>query len=360
MIESSNFIENFKTMKRIYNILLHITFWILFAIMPLSTIFFSEEAIPHSSLVYIIAVYMMHVLNFYTAYFLLLPIFFKKRKLVISILGSLVFVLVFALIRLALIKIFFNCISIDIDKDLAKFLANPKSILFEYVVWTFMFTAFAFLLRSTFEWFNVQKQKSDLINQNQASELALLRYQINPHFLFNTLNNIYALVYKKDDKAPGAVMKLSEILHYALYKANAERVLLDNEIIYLKSFIELQSLRVTDANFVDFSVSGSTEGKHIVPMLLLPFVENAFKHCNKQVAAPGIVIAIVTDERSIEFSCKNYITSPNQYTKDEAGGIGLQNIKRRIELLYPKKYQLEINTNETEYTVYLKLDIHEN
>ena len=115
-------------------------------------------------------------------------------------------------------------------------------MLFEYVVQSFVFTAFAFLLRSTFEWFNDQKQKSELINQNQASELALLRYQINPHFLFNTLNNIYSLVYKKDDKAPGAVMKLSEILHYTLYKANTEMVLLDNEIITLKSFIELQLL----------------------------------------------------------------------------------------------------------------------
>ncbi len=343
-------------MKRIYNILLHFAFWVLFAIMPLSTLFFSDDPLPLYSVIYIISVYLLHVVNFYIAYFLLVPLLYKKKKMYMYVFGSLAFVLIFALIRLVLIKFFFHFIHIQPDADMVKFFNHPYNMLFEYIVQSFVFTAFAFLLRSTFEWFNDQKQKSELINQNQASELALLRYQINPHFLFNTLNNIYSLVYKKDDKAPGAVMKLSEILHYTLYKANTEMVLLDNEIITLKSFIELQLLRVSDENFVDFSVEGKTEEKTIVPMLLLPFVENAFKHCDKQVSMPGIVIKIKISDSTIEFYCKNFITSPNQYTKDDVGGIGLQNIKRRIELLYPKKHILEINKTETEFNVYLKLE----
>ncbi|MEI6124002.1 MAG: histidine kinase [Bacteroidota bacterium] len=342
-------------MKRIYNILLHFAFWVLFAIMPLSTLFFSDQPLPLLSVVYIVSVYLLHILNFYVAYFVLVPLLFRKKKVLIYVFGSLAFVLVFALIRLLIIKTFFHYIHIPLDADMTKFLSNPYNMLFEYIVHSFVFTAYAFLLRSTFEWFGSQKQKSELINQNQASELALLRYQINPHFLFNTLNNIYSLVYKKDEKAPGAVMKLSEILHYTLYKANTEMVQLDNEIGYLKSFIELQSLRVTDANFVQFDVQGNTAQRTIVPMLLLPFVENAFKHCDKQVASPGIVIRIKINENDIEFFCKNYLTSPNPYSTDDVGGIGLQNIKRRIELLYPKKHELYINTSETEFVVYLKL-----
>ncbi len=228
-------------------------------------------------------------------------------------------------------------------------------MMFEYTVQSFVFTAFAFLLRSTLEWFNDQKQRSELLNQNQASELALLRYQINPHFLFNTLNNIYALVYKKDEKAPGAVMKLSEILHYTLYKSNVERVQLDNEIVCLRSFIELQSLRVSDPNFVSFTVEGDANGKTIVPMLLLPFVENAFKHCQKEVQSPGIIINILINDDFIEFRCKNFVSENNQAYKDEVGGIGLQNIKRRIELLYDKMHKLEIVKTEQEFNVYLKL-----
>jgi sensor histidine kinase YesM len=238
---------------------------------------------------------------------------------------------------------------------MTKFLHNNLSMMFEFFVQSFVFTAFAFLLRSTYEWFNDQKQRSELLNQNQASELALLRYQINPHFLFNTLNNIYALVYKKDDKAPDAVMKLSEILHYTLYKANTDMVQLDNEILYLKSFIELQSLRVTDPDFVSFKVEGYAGGKTIVPMLLLPFVENAFKHCKKDVPAPGIIINIVINTDYIEFRCKNYISENNPSFKDGVVGIGLQNIKRRIELLYAKMHILEIDRTGNEFNVYLKL-----
>jgi two-component system, LytTR family, sensor kinase len=275
--------------------------------------------------------------------------------MVMTIFGSITFVLLFALVRWVIIKNLFRLIHLEMDAEMTKFLHNNLTMLFEYTVQSFVFTAFAFLLRSTYEWFINQKQRSELLNQNQASELALLRYQINPHFLFNTLNNIYSLVYKKDDKAPDAVMKLSEILHYTLYKANAEMVQLDNEILYLKSFIELQTLRVSDPNFVSFTVEGYAGGKTIVPMLLLPFVENAFKHCKKEVQGPGIIIHILINNDFIEFRCKNYISENNQANKDDIGGIGLQNIKRRIELLYTKMHILEINKTDTEFNVYLKL-----
>jgi len=342
-------------MKRIYNVLLHLSFWILFAILPLSTVFFSEEPLPLDSLVYLISVYVLHVINFYIGYFLLLPLLLGKKKMLLTIFGSITFVLIFAIIRWVIIKNLFNLIHIELAKDMTKFLHNNLSMMFEFFVQSFVFTAFAFLLRSTYEWFNDQKQRSELLNQNQASELALLRYQINPHFLFNTLNNIYALVYKKDDKAPDAVMKLSEILHYTLYKANTDMVQLDNEILYLKSFIELQSLRVTDPDFVSFKVEGYAGGKTIVPMLLLPFVENAFKHCKKDVPAPGIIINIVINTDYIEFRCKNYISENNPSFKDGVVGIGLQNIKRRIELLYAKMHILEIDRTGNEFNVYLKL-----
>lgn len=236
-----------------------------------------------------------------------------------------------------------------------KFLSDNNSMLFDYIVQSTVFTGFGFLLRFTFEWFKTQKQKADLINQNQASELALLRNQINPHFLLNTLNNIYSLVYKKDDKAPDAVMKLSEILHYMLYRSNTEKVILDNEIKYLKSFIELQQLRLGNNEFVSFIIHGSASGRTIAPMLLMPFLENAFKHGDRQTRYPDIIIELKMNPREIEFFCKNYVSSYPNKAKDETGGIGLHNIQRRLELLYPGKYILDINPEKNQFSVYLKI-----
>lgn len=342
-------------MKKWNNIMLHIAFWILFAFLPLSAIFFNDEPLPPSSTLYLVLVYLLHVLNFYAAYYGLVPFMVKRRKILLIIFGSIFFIIVFSLLRLLIIKAIFFNIDMELEENMKKFLSDNSSMFFDYIVQSTVFTGFGFLLRFTFEWFKTQKQKADLINQNQASELALLRNQINPHFLLNTLNNIYSLVYKKDDKAPDAVMKLSEILHYMLYRSNTEKVILDNEIKYLKSFIELQQLRLGNNEFVSFIIHGSTSGRTIAPMLLMPFLENAFKHGDRQTRYPGIIIELKMNPREIEFFCKNYVSSDPNKAKDETGGIGLHNIQRRLELLYPGKYILDINPEKNQFSVYLKI-----
>ena len=343
-------------MKKTYNILLHGAFWTLFAALPLSTIFFNSEPLPTSSVVYIIFVYLLHVVNFYTAFFGLIPLLLKRKNIPLVIGISVLFVIIFTLLRMLVIKSVFYSLDMELEENMKKFMSENSSMFFDYIVQSVVFTGFAYLLRFTFEWFNNEKQRAELINQNQASELALLRYQINPHFLFNTLNNIYSLVYKKDDKAPDAVMKLSEILHYMLYKSNSDQVLLDNEIKYLRSFIELQKLRLGSGNFVQFTVKGFTTGRTIAPMILLPFVENAFKHCNKQAASPGISILLEAVPGSLVFSGRNFIITDEKQVKDETGGIGLQNIRRRLELLYPGKYKLDIEQKNNEFIVNLNLN----
>ncbi|MCK9618336.1 MAG: histidine kinase [Lentimicrobiaceae bacterium] len=214
---------------------------------------------------------------------------------------------------------------------------------------------YSLLIKFAIGWFESQKLKSDLINQNQSSELALLRSQVNPHFLFNTLNNIYSLVYKKSDDAPAAVMKLSSIMRYMLYDATSDKVLLEKEIEYLYSFVELQKLRSSKNNFVEIKLNGDIHQKTIAPMLLIPFVENAFKHGNKNVPSPGIRIQLNVTTDSIEFEVINYIRITNFENKDAIGGIGLNNIKRRLELLYPGKHTLSILQSTELFTVKLKI-----
>ncbi len=215
---------------------------------------------------------------------------------------------------------------------------------------------YALLIKFTVDWFKSQKQKSDLITQNQSSELALLRSQVNPHFLFNTLNNIYSLVYQKSDVAPDAVMKLSSIMRYMLYDANSDRVPLKKEIEYLISFIELQKLRMKNKDFVELNIVGDINEQLIVPMILIPFIENAFKHGSKKVVSPGIIINIQAVNNKISYEIINYI-SDDIANKDITGGIGLNNTKRRLELLYPNNHKLDIVQTKDKYIVQLEIYI---
>jgi len=140
-----------------------------------------------------------------------------------------------------------------------------------------------------------------------------------------------------------------------LYDATTERVLLEKEITYLKSFIELQQLRLKHKDFVKFEITGDPSGKLIAPMLLIPFIENAFKHGNKSVAIPGIIIKLNCASGLLTFEIFNRKT--NIGVKDSSGGIGLQNVKRRLELIYPEKYKLEIVDNDEKFDV--KLEVSE-
>ena len=332
-------------MKRYYIFLLHISFWLLFAILPLSTVFIGEEPIPAGYRLYILIVYSLHVINFYTGYYILVPsLYLKKRKLYLKILGTVILIILFSIIRYVIIKYVYLNLPIEIEEKMLKFFSNPQEVFFTYSVHSFVFTAYAFLMRSTYEWFITQKQKAELINQNQAGELALLRYQMNPHFLFNTLNNIDTLTHTNPEKASAGIIKLSDIMRYVLYETSTNLVELYKEVSYLKSFIELNSLRYGDG-FIDFSYSSAPKEKMIAPMLLIPLVENAIKHGDKKRGNPCIHIKLEGNANEIQFEVINFV-SGDLKQKDIMGGIGLNNLKRRLSLLYPNRHSFETLVNE--------------
>ena len=163
----------------------------------------------------------------------------------------------------------------------------------------------------------------------------MLKLQVSPHFLFNTLNNIDSLILNDSEKASEAVIKLSEIMRYMLYESQQQNVPLEREIQYLQNLIELQQLRLTKKDFIKFSVSGIPENKRVPALLFVPFIENAIKHCDKSVDAPGIIIDLDILNKGLKFDISNYIS--NTRVKDNEGGIGLANVKRRLELLFPGK-----------------------
>lgn len=227
----------------------------------------------------------------------------------------------------------------------------------ESYTFTILYTGLAYLARFTTRWVVDQQIKAELINQNQAGELALLRSQVNPHFLFNTLNNIYSLVYSKSEHAPEAMTKLSDIMRYMLYEANTDKVSLAKEADYLKSYIELLQLRVADKNFIEFTVTGITGDKLIAPMLLIPFVENAYKHCYRKSAPPGIRISLNVEKELLTFRVINSYKKDTSADETQDGGIGLKNVKRRLEMLYPDHHALNITENLHFYTVVLTIHL---
>ncbi len=318
--------------------------------MPLLTAYLAGYDMP---LRYYVRMYVMafyDVITFYIAYFFIKPyVIFKGNK--INLLLILLFIFMQVIIRIASTLTVYYFVGIQLQRTMVS-----VGVFIEESFDAFLFTTFAVFLRMSIEWVLSEKQKAELLAQSKSSELALLRSQVNPHFLFNTLNNIYSLVCRKSDDAPQAVMKLSEIMRYMLYDTNADKVSLNNEINYLRSYIELQELRLNKKDFIKFEILGDTANKTIAPMLLIPFIENAFKHGSKKVDSPGIIIKIKVDNEKIFFETINYIRK-NDEVKDAEGGIGLHNIERRLDLIYPGNHKLEINNNNDIYSVKVEIGL---
>jgi hypothetical protein len=209
-------------------------------------------------------------------------------------------------------------------------------------------------------WYRDQRIRQELVKQNIKSELALLRSQVNPHFLFNTLNNIDTLVKVDQKRASDSIMKLSELMRYMIYNSTSPLVALKQEIIYLESYIDLQRLRLANPKAANFSVTGSTNGHSIAPMLLIPFVENAFKHGSKNKDPGNVDIRMDLEGNSLQFQVQNSMDPHEHQQKDATRGIGLDNVRRRLKLLYPERYDLDIKRGNTHFLVTLKLSLDEN
>lgn len=200
-----------------------------------------------------------------------------------------------------------------------------------------------------------QEVKKEEENERLKSELSFLRSQISPHFMFNVLNSIVSLSRRKPEMVEPVVIKLSELMRYMIYETSDSTVSIDKEFSYLESYIELQRLRFGNDIKIDFKNKLSSSPSSIEPMLLIPFVENAFKHGVGMVQNPSIEIELNDNEKSLFFSVFNKVSKQNSEIKDESSGIGLANVRRRLELLYPEKHELNIHEKEDSYLVELTI-----
>ncbi len=204
-----------------------------------------------------------------------------------------------------------------------------------------------------------EQEMSILRSEKLESELKFLKSQVNPHFLFNALNNIYTLTVLKSDAASENLLKLSGMLRYVLYDCKEATVPLGKEIEYLRHFIALHLLKDSRGLNVKAELDDSRPELRIAPMLFIPFVENAFKHSKVEDLANGwIDIRLKTEEAAVTLEVRNSLPQTG-FTKNETGGIGLENVRRQLELLYPNRHELRIKKGEREFGVYLKLKVGE-
>jgi len=210
------------------------------------------------------------------------------------------------------------------------------------------------IIKFSIDWFSNERVQRNLESEKKDMELQFLKSQLNPHFLFNSLNNIYSLAYQKSDKTADAILKLSEIMRYMIYESNDSWVALSKEVEYVQSYIELHKLRFKDGAAVEITLNGEIDGQQIVPLILISFVENAFKHGVANDPENPIKINIIANQKILHFSVSN---KKNKTNKDAMGGVGLNNVERRLQLLYPDRYKLNIVNSATHYTTELMLDL---
>lgn len=230
---------------------------------------------------------------------------------------------------------------------------RPKHLDIVSVVLFLTVWSFSTAMQITRQWRDTQRRALQAEADKVNAELSFLKAQINPHFLFNTLNNIYSLAIIKSEQTPNAVMKLSNILRYITDDARQDFVPLQNEVNSVANYIELQKLRLTNKVEIRFAVQGQLEGKHVSPLLFLTFIENAFKYGVSSHEPCVISIEITAEEKSIEFFCQNKILVKE--ADEERVGVGVNNARKRLDYLYPGKHLLRIQKDNGNFSVHLTL-----
>ncbi|WP_459209264.1 sensor histidine kinase [Aquimarina rhabdastrellae] len=270
---------------------------------------------------------------------LILPFLRKKTLLFfcLFILNTLVF---------SIISVFLITIIGDQDFKLAQ-LVN----FFGIMILALTFASAIKLARDSF----VRRQ------QEKEAELKLLKGQLNPHFLFNTLNNLYGLSVIKSNNLPSLMLKLSDLLRYSLYETKEALVPLEKEITYLENYIALEKIRLEESTDIQFKNNVDLGGKKIAPMLFIVFVENAFKHLGTVPnQKSSVVVTVEEKENKLIFECINTVgtlAAKDETVAKDASGIGLKNVKKRLQLIYPEKHSLTFNNNKETFGVELILEL---
>lgn len=298
----------------------------------------------------------VHILVSYFNIYYLFPTYLQRRNYLQFVLAIILSISLGTFIEAG---IFLSLDTIALEEKSG--LLAPRFLLTTAMAITYT-VAITMCLKLVKHWYEKERLARELTKLNTETELKYLKSQINPHFLFNSLNSIYALSLQKSDLAPDLILKLSDILRYILYEGSEKKVSLAQEVKYLKSYLELEKVRHGKRMELTLNIEGDTEAQEIAPMLLIPFVENSFKHgLSKDVSGGYVRASLTTNKQHIHFeiiNSKPLNGSEIKKNKNYKGGIGLANVKKRLNLLYPNKYKLAIGETQKEFKVELDIQVN--
>ena len=352
-------------MKKSIVILLHIGFWLCYLLLIgiMLAVFYrsSNPSIDQTARVLnafkslFLFAFVPSFLTFYGSYFIVFPKYLQQKKFFHSFILGILISIAASTIAYIIMRYFIESGSLmDMDKGGINGRSTAvRTILFMSFIATIAGLA-ALIIKGFISYINEIKLKEELRQKNHETEMALIKSQLDPHFLFNTLNNIDVLILKDATEASNYLNKLSDILRFMLYETKTDEILLRKEIEYIEKYIELQKIRTANLNYVSFEVLGNPANISIAPMVFIPFIENAFKHSTNKKIDNAITVQLVIKEKEIEFVCENKFDS-NRKLIQESNGLGNELIQKRLHLVYPEQHSLELNKQTNLYSVKLTI-----
>ncbi len=351
-------------MKKSAIILLHLGYWISYLFVILVLVLFMQGRFIFQGLslfVFLLAfAFIPAVMGFYLFYTFLFTRFLKRKKIAALVITAIITAAGCGCFGWLLLHFVWNVIGPANKAPLDKGGYNEIiSMMILVSINALLNGVIALVMRGFISWYADIKLKEALNKKNYEMELALVKSQINPHFLFNTINNIDVLIEKDSVKASAYLNKLSDILRFMLYETKTEKVPLAKELSYIGKYIDLQKIRSASLNYINYLVEGCAGNKMIEPMLFIPFIENAFKHAENKKEENAIAVKIDIEKEIIRFSCQNKCSKILSINAAHHG-LGNQLIRKRLELLYPGRHSLTIGNENGIYSVLLILQVNEN
>lgn len=342
-------------MKKSAIILLHGGYWAAYLMLWLIVIaaISQSQAIPEDEVSFYAGVIVgiaiiPAIVTFYIFYFYLFPTYLEQRKTTQAIVSGLL---------VSLGSFFIAALTLRFTANMGWSCYGESNYLAIVIVSfiSLMNGVVAFVIRGFITWYKEIKMKEELQQKNHEMEMALVKSQLDPHFLFNTLNNIDILILKDPTEASAYLNKLSDIMRFMLFETKTSVIPLEQELEYISKYIALQKIRTSNDHYVNYTLSGCPKNKKIAPMVFIPFIENAFKHTNNKKLRDAIQINIDIKKDEIHFVCENKM-DPNRESNIDRNGLGNDLISKRLKLIYPESHDLDVDRQTNSYRVSLTLD----
>ena len=332
-------------------LLIHLSFWCVYFSFFYYQVSFARPG-EEADLMEALITSILHVgcvaMAAYINYFIFLPRFLKNKNIIAYLFGYLP---IFAV--LITIYVFVKRHQMSESEHIGYFYSSKFVV--QHSVGTIFIVIFVGMLKFAEDWLELEAKRKEVENEKLTAELTFLKAQINPHFLFNTLNNLYYLAFTNSPNTTEVIAKLSQMMRYMIYDSNHAKVLLSKEIEYIENYISLEKLRLNNQIPISFEIEGNITQAQIVPLILITFLENAFKHgVSNNSTNAYISVKLAVSNQSLIYTVEN---SKLKSSIHEKSGIGLRNVGRRLDLSYANKYQLDVEDGETDYKVKLTLVI---